>query len=89
MSSSDITMRVVLSRMGPCFIERQVLSGQVRFLLACGKGRPCLAIWGRRRVTVQRLKVVESRSEENLLFVRGAIPGAINGVVVVRKSKKS
>jgi large subunit ribosomal protein L3 len=43
---------------------------------------------GAERVTVQRLKVIESRPEENLLFVRGAIPGAANGLVVVRKSKK-
>ena len=43
---------------------------------------------GAERVTVQRLKVVDSRPEENLLFVRGAIPGATNGLIVVRKSKK-
>jgi large subunit ribosomal protein L3 len=43
---------------------------------------------GAERVTVQRLKVVESRPAEHLLFVRGAVPGAENGMVVVRKSKK-
>jgi large subunit ribosomal protein L3 len=43
---------------------------------------------GAERVTAQRLKVIESRPEENLLFVRGAVPGAANGLVVVRKSKK-
>lgn len=43
---------------------------------------------GSERVTAQRLKVVEARPEENLLFVRGSIPGAENGIVVVRKSKK-
>ena len=53
------------------------------------KGKTLPGHMGSERVTVQRLKVVESRSEENLLFVRGAIPGATNGVVVVRKSKKS
>jgi large subunit ribosomal protein L3 len=53
------------------------------------KGKTLPGHMGSERVTVQRLKVVESRSEENLLFVRGAIPGAVNGVVVVRKSKKS
>lgn len=53
------------------------------------KGKTLPGHMGSERVTVQRLKVVESRSEENLLFVRGAIPGAANGVVVVRKSKKS
>jgi large subunit ribosomal protein L3 len=43
---------------------------------------------GSERVTVQRLKVIESRPDENLLFVSGAIPGAAGGMVVVRKSKK-
>lgn len=43
---------------------------------------------GSDRVTAQRLKVVEARPDENLLFVRGSIPGSENGIVVVRKSKK-
>ena len=43
---------------------------------------------GNERVTVQRLKVMEARPDENLLFVSGAIPGATGGMVVVRKSKK-
>ena len=43
---------------------------------------------GSERVTVQRLKVIEARPEENLLFVSGAVPGARGGMVVVRKSKK-
>jgi large subunit ribosomal protein L3 len=44
---------------------------------------------GSERVTVQRLKVIESRPEENLLFVQGAVPGATGGLVVIRKSKKA
>jgi large subunit ribosomal protein L3 len=43
---------------------------------------------GAERVTSQRLKVIESRPDENLLFVRGAVPGAANGLLIVRKSKK-
>jgi large subunit ribosomal protein L3 len=35
------------------------------------------------------LKIIEAKPDENLLFVRGAIPGGENGLVVVRKSKKS
>lgn len=53
------------------------------------KGKTLPGHMGSERVTVHRLKVIESRPEENLLLVRGAIPGAANGVVVVRKSKKS
>lgn len=44
---------------------------------------------GSERVTVQRLKIIEAKPDENLLFVRGAVPGGENGLVVVRKSKKS
>lgn len=43
---------------------------------------------GARRVTVQRLRVIETRPDENLLFISGAVPGATGGLVVVRKSKK-
>lgn len=43
---------------------------------------------GARRVTVQRLPVVEARPEENLLLIGGAVPGANDGLVVIRKSKK-
>jgi large subunit ribosomal protein L3 len=53
------------------------------------KGKTLPGHMGSERVTVQRLKVIESRSEDNLLFVSGAVPGAANGIVVVRKSKKS
>jgi large subunit ribosomal protein L3 len=52
------------------------------------KGKTLPGHMGAERVTTQRLKVIESRPEENLLFVRGAVPGAANGLVVVRKSKK-
>jgi large subunit ribosomal protein L3 len=43
---------------------------------------------GHGRVTVQRLRVLESRPEENLLFIGGALPGPTGGLLVVRKSKK-
>lgn len=53
------------------------------------KGKTLPGHMGAERVTVQRLKVIEARPDENLLFVRGAIPGAENGLVLVRKSKKA
>jgi large subunit ribosomal protein L3 len=53
------------------------------------KGKTLPGHMGAERVTTQRLKVVDSRPDENLLFVSGAIPGAASGIVVVRKSKKS
>jgi large subunit ribosomal protein L3 len=53
------------------------------------KGKTLPGHMGSERVTVQRLKVVEARPEENLLFVSGAVPGARGGLLVVRKSKKA
>lgn len=52
------------------------------------KGKTLPGHMGAERVTSQRLKVIESRPDENLLFVRGSVPGAANGILVVRKSKK-
>jgi large subunit ribosomal protein L3 len=52
------------------------------------KGKTLPGHMGAERVTSQRLKVIESRPNENLLFVRGAVPGAANGLLIVRKSKK-
>jgi len=53
------------------------------------KGKTLPGHMGAERVTTQRLKVVESRPDEHLLFVRGGIPGAANGIIEIRKSKKS
>lgn len=52
------------------------------------KGKTLPGHMGAERVTMQRLKVIESRPDENLLFVRGAVPGAANGLLIVKKSKK-
>ncbi|MDE3117984.1 MAG: 50S ribosomal protein L3 [Nitrospirota bacterium] len=52
------------------------------------KGKTLPGHMGSERVTIQRLKVIETRPEENLLFVSGAVPGATGGLLAVRKSKK-
>ena len=39
---------------------------------------------GNERVTVRNLKVVRIDAEQNLILVRGAVPGAKNGLVLVR-----
>lgn len=38
-------------------------------------------------VTVKNLKVVEVRPDQNLLFVRGAVPGGENGLVLISKAE--
>jgi large subunit ribosomal protein L3 len=43
---------------------------------------------GDARVTVKNLKVVRVDETENLIFVRGAVPGARNSYVQIRKAKR-
>lgn len=50
------------------------------------KGRKLPGRMGGARKTVRRLAVVSVDSESNLLLVRGAVPGASNGYVLVKKS---
>jgi large subunit ribosomal protein L3 len=45
--------------------------------------------YGNDRVTTQNIEVVAVRPAEGLLLVRGAVPGARGGVVVVRPAVKS
>jgi large subunit ribosomal protein L3 len=44
---------------------------------------------GNRRITTQNLEIVEVRPEQNLVLVKGAIPGPNQGVVVLRKGVKA
>ena len=41
---------------------------------------------GNSRVTVRKLEVVEADSERNLLFVKGAVPGARNSLVLIKRA---
>ncbi|MSQ15748.1 MAG: 50S ribosomal protein L3 [Dehalococcoidia bacterium] len=40
------------------------------------------------QVTVQNLKVVRSDKDKNVLLIKGAVPGAKNGFLIIRKAKK-
>ncbi|MDD4365940.1 MAG: 50S ribosomal protein L3 [Synergistales bacterium] len=51
------------------------------------KGQVMPGQMGDEKVTVKNLDVVAVDNENNLLLVKGAIPGARNGLVVVRKQK--
>jgi large subunit ribosomal protein L3 len=44
--------------------------------------------WGNETVSIQNLEVVDVRPEQNLMLVRGAVPGAKHGVVIVRRAAK-
>ncbi len=43
---------------------------------------------GHQRVTVRNLEVVQVDAEDNLLLVKGAVPGPNGGYVIVRRSKR-
>jgi len=51
------------------------------------KGQKMAGHMGNRRITVKRIKVVKADPDRNLLLVGGAVPGARNGLLEIRKSK--
>lgn len=52
------------------------------------KGKRMPGQLGNTRVTVLGLKIVDVRPEDNLLIVKGAIPGSTNGIVFIRKTNR-
>lgn len=53
------------------------------------KGKKMAGQMGNRKVTTQGLEVIDVRAGENLILIKGAVPGAANGLVVIRKSRKA
>ena len=53
------------------------------------KNKKMAGQYGNEQVTVQNLKVVKIDSENNLIAVKGAIPGAKDGIVFIRDSVKA
>ena len=52
------------------------------------KGKKMAGHWGNEQVSIQNLEVVDIRPEQNLMLVKGAVPGAKRGVVIVRSAAK-
>jgi len=52
------------------------------------KGKKLPGQLGNKRKTVLNLKVVDVRAEDNLLLIHGAVPGAKNGIIVIRKTNR-
>ena len=53
------------------------------------KGKKMAGHLGNERVTVQCLDVVRVDVERNLLLVKGAVPGATNGDLIVKPAVKA
>ena len=50
------------------------------------KGMRMAGHMGDERVTARHLKILEANPDRNLLLVKGAVPGAKNGLLLIRKS---
>jgi large subunit ribosomal protein L3 len=44
--------------------------------------------FGNSRVTVQNLTIADIKPEQNLLLIKGAVPGATNSIVIIKEAKK-
>ena len=52
------------------------------------KGKKMAGHWGHEQISVQNLEVVDIRPEADLILIKGAVPGARQGIVVVRQAMK-
>ena len=73
---------------GSMNVRRPGSIGQSAYPSRVIKGTRSSGHMGDERVTVKGLRVARVDVENNLLMVRGAVPGAAGSVVVVRKSTK-
>jgi large subunit ribosomal protein L3 len=61
--------------------------GQCAYPSRVLKGMRMAGQFGNDRVTVRNLKVVRIDAEHNVILVKGAVPGASNGLVMIRDAK--
>ena len=52
------------------------------------KGKKMSGQWGAEKVTIQNLEIVKVDAAKNVLLVRGAVPGPVGGLVVVKETIK-
>lgn len=79
----DTTHGNSLSHRAPGSIGQNQTPGRVF------KGKKMSGHMGAERVTVQTLEVVRVDAERNLLLIKGAVPGATGGDVIVRPAEKA
>ncbi|TRW47901.1 50S ribosomal protein L3 [Aliidiomarina halalkaliphila] len=82
-SMQDATHGNSLSHRAPGSIGQNQSPGKVF------KGKKMAGHMGAERVTVQSLEVVRVDAERNLLLVKGAVPGASGGNVIVKPAVKA
>lgn len=72
--------------------DRQRAPGSIAPTTSPGKihkGKRMAGHMGNVRVTVQKLQVVQVDAERNLLVVRGAVPGANGGLLIITAARKA
>ncbi len=52
------------------------------------KGKSMAGHMGNRRVTVRKLEVLKTDTESNLMLIKGAVPGAKNGLLLIARSAR-
>lgn len=62
--------------------------GMCEFPARVFKGKKMAGQMGDVNITVQNLKVVQVRAEENLILLKGAVPGANGSTIVLREALK-
>jgi large subunit ribosomal protein L3 len=62
--------------------------GQATYPGRVFKGKKMPGRMGTERVTIQNLEVVKVESQENLLLVKGSVPGAKGGLLLLKKAIK-
>lgn len=73
---------------GSKFHRENGSTGQNTYPGHCFKGVKRAGRMGREKVTVQNLKVVKIDSVNNIIFVKGAVPGTNNSIVYITQSIK-
>jgi len=51
------------------------------------KGKKLPGHYGNDKKTIKKLKIVDIRPDENVILLKGAVPGSISGVVTINKTK--
>lgn len=82
-STQDMTHGNSISHRAPGSIGQCQTPGRVF------KGKKMAGHMGAERVTVQTLEVVRVDAERNLLLIKGAVPGATGGNVIVKPAVKA
>ncbi len=73
---------------GGGWLRRPGSIGMCEFPGRVFKGKKMPGQMGDKRVTTQNLKVIQVRPDENLILVKGSVPGANGGIVMIREALK-